>query len=180
MVWLPPTVSRELLAEREQFRAVLEDQAVRAKLIAVKGILDQFNYELQRIDPKLELIRAQESVPAGIPMKPGYYHLVRWNEGAPPSVWPVEGPNGEFEEPTSRVFEMLKHNDLWDPRNMRLMRQREALAEQAADRQKIRDRQERQEEIMERVAAATRTQVSMNRDTPWSQNASGRRHKRAA
>jgi hypothetical protein len=180
-MWVPPQVSRELLAQREQYRADLETQAIRAKQLDVKSILDQFNYELKRIDPKLEMVRAGETVSIDSALRPGYYAVIRWNDGAPPSVINITGEHGEFVEPTSRVFEMLKRNDLWDPRNMRLLRQRERLADEAAQRQKIRDRQERQEEIMERVAAATRTQVSMNRDAPWSQNHAGskRRHKAA-
>lgn len=181
-MWLPPTVSRELLAEREQFRADLEAQAVRARMLEVKGLLDQYNYELKRIDPLLEMVRAPATVSAASTLRPGFYHVIRWNEGAPPSTIVIEGENGEFVEPTSRVFDMVARNDLWDPRNRRLKEQRERLAEQAAERQKIRDNQARREELVERVAAASRTQVSMNRDVAWTQNAAGqrRRYKKAA
>jgi hypothetical protein len=176
-VWLPPTVSRELLDEREQYRAELETQAVRAKMLEVKSILDQFNYELQRIDPKLEMVRAPGRVSIDSGLKPNYYAVIRWNDGAPPSVIVIQGPNGEFVEPDSGVFEMLRRNDLWDPGNRRLVEQRRELARQAGERQKIRDREERREEMRDRLNAATRTSVSMNRDQPWTQNASGRRRK---
>jgi hypothetical protein len=161
------------VAEREEFRARLASEAIRAKADEVRGVLDQFNYELRQIDPLLEMVRAGETVSVESAMRPGYYHIIRWNQGAPPSVIVIEGDHGEYVEPTGRVFDMLKRNDLWDPANQRLVAQRERLAEEAAERQKIRDREERQEEIFERVQAATRTQVSMNRDTPWGQNQAG-------
>lgn len=173
-MWLPPTVSDEHLAGRREFEAELRDRMVRQAMLKVKGILDEFNYELKRIDPRLEMVRAAENT-HGTPLRPGFYHIVRWNEGAPPSVMTIEGDNGEFVEPTSRVFEKLAREDLWDPENMRLLRQRQRLADEAAEKLKIREREQRQEEMLERWVAGTRTFVSMNRDSPWSQNAAGRR-----
>jgi hypothetical protein len=167
-------VSAELLQEREEFTRDLEAKTVRARMLKVKGILDEFNYELKRIDPKLEMVRAGENT-HGTPLKAGHYHVVRWNEGAPPSVMVVEGENGEFVEPTSRVFEKLAQGDLWDPNNMRLLKQRERLAEEAAEKQKVREREERQQEILERYQAANRAFVSMNRQVPWTQTAKARR-----
>lgn len=145
----------------------------RQAMTHVKDVIDRFNYELRRIDPKLEMFRAGEV--AEPPVVPGYYHIVRWNDGAAPSIITIEGEHGEFVEPTSRVFEMLARNDLWDPNNMRLLRQRQALADQAAEKLKIREREERQAEILERYLAGTRTFVSMDRSLPWSQNVAGRR-----
>lgn len=173
-MWLPPAVSAELLAEREVFKRDIEAKMVRSHMQRVKGILDEFNHELRRIDPKLELVRAGEDT-YGTPLKPGYYHVVRWNEGAPPSVMTVEGDHGEFVEPTSRLFEKLKAADLWDPNNMRLLRQRQRLADEAAEKKKLKERADRQAEILERYQAGTRTFVSMDRSAPWTQTARARR-----
>ena len=177
-MWLPPTVSKELLAEREQFRAELEQQVVREKMLKVKDTLDYFNYHLRRIDDKLEMVRAANTVRRDSCLKPGYYAIIRWNVGAPPSVINIEGPNGEFVEPNSGVFDMLARNDMWDPANQRLVAQRHELARQAAERERERERAERQEELRDRVNAAMRTSVSMNSSIPWSQNARGRRSPR--
>jgi hypothetical protein len=175
-MWLPPKVSQELVEGRREFRAELEARLVRAHLRKVESILNEFNYELRRIDPKLELVRIDGAADTqGLPVRPGYYHVVRWNDGAPPSVMIVEGERGEFVEPTSRLFERLAQSDLWDPGNMRLLRQRERLAEEAAEKRKVREREERQQEILERWQAGTRTFVSMDRSAPWSQNHAGRR-----
>lgn len=172
--WLPPAVSAELLNTRRQFEADLQSRMVREEMLRVKGILDQFNYELQRIDPKLEMCRAGEDT-HGTQLRAGFYHLVRWNDNAPPSVFVIDGDDGEFVEPTGRVFDRLKEMDLWDPANIRLRDQRERLAEEAAARQKARDRADHVEELRDRVNAATRTSVSLNRSIPWSQNQAGRR-----
>jgi hypothetical protein len=173
-LWTPPQVPREQVEQRRDFERDLQSKMVRAEMVRVKSVLDEFNYELRRIDPLLELVRAGENT-RGTPMKAGYYHVIRWNEGAPPSVLVVEGPDGEFVEPSARVFESLKRNDLWDPRNERLRRQRERLAEQAAERLKLREREERQEEMVDRWLAGHRTFVSLDRSVPWSQNHAGRR-----
>lgn len=175
-MWTPPKVAPELVAGRREFEAEIKERMVRQTLLHVKGVLDEFNYELKRIDPKLELVRAGEDT-RGTPMKAGYYHVIRWNEGAPPSVMTVEGDHGEFVEPSSRVFEKLRQNDLWDPQNQRLLRQRNRLAEVAEEKRKVREREERQAEIMERYNAAHRTFVSMDRSTPWAQNWAGTRRR---
>jgi hypothetical protein len=65
-------------------------------------------------------------------MKPHYYHVVRWNKSTAPTFITIQGDNGEFVEPTSRVFEMLREGDLWDPQVMRKVRQARSNADAAA------------------------------------------------
>jgi hypothetical protein len=167
-MWVPP----KYVQAREEFEHEMRQRLVNQELQRVKGILDEFNHELRRIDGQLEMVRAPAD--CGLTgMKPHYYHVVRWNEGAPPTFFVIEGEHGEFVEPTSRVFEKLREGDLWDPQVMRRIKQRHANAEAAEAKMRVRENQARQEEISERVAAVTRTQVSMNRDTPWTQNAAG-------
>lgn len=169
-MWVPPQYRQA----REEFEAEMRARLVQDELVRVKGVLDHFNHELQRIDSKLEMVRAPAD--CGLTgMKPHYYHVVRWNEGAAPTFFAIEGENGEFVEPTSRVFDKLREGDLWDPANMRRIRQRHSNAEAAAAKMREREAAERREEIFDRVKAVTQTSVSMNRDTPWSQNAAGRR-----
>jgi hypothetical protein len=60
------------VAEREEFRARLASEAIRAKADEVRGVLDQFNYELRQIDPLLEMVRAGETVSVESAMRPGY------------------------------------------------------------------------------------------------------------
>lgn len=174
-LWVPP----KYVQAREEFEAEMRQRLAYGELARVKGVLDEFNHELKRIDSKLELVRAPADC-GTTGMKPHYYHVVRWNEGAPPTFFVVEGEHGEFVEPTSRVFDKLREGDLWDPQVMRRIRQARSDAEAASAKLRAREQAERQEEIRERVAAVTRSQVSMNTDTPWSQNAAGRRGRKAA
>jgi hypothetical protein len=109
-------------------------------------------------------------------MKPSYYVVIRWNEGTPPTVINIEGPNGEFVDLDGNIdaaVAMLRRNDLRDPEVRRRLEQAQERAEREAERQKDRDREERLEEMRDRINAATRTSVSMNRDQPWAQNANG-------
>lgn len=172
-LWVPPSAQRRIVEDRQRFASEINSVTVQEKMRSVKALLDEWNYHLKQIDERLELIRAQETIPAGIPMKPGYYHVVRWNEGAAPSVWPIEGEHGEYVEPTSKLLEIIKKNDLWDPRNFKRLVGAALARDEALERDRMVERQLRQAEIMERVAAATRTQVSMSRDIPWAQNAAG-------
>jgi hypothetical protein len=135
--------------------------------------MDQFNELLQEIDPYLQLVKAEDKVKAGVPLRPGFWHVIRHNPGAPPSVMTIEGENGEYIEPTSRVFELLQKNDMWNSNSLKEENRKRRALQEAENRQKERDRESRQEEMYERYLAATRTQVSMLPN--WSQNVAGKR-----
>jgi len=139
----------------------------------------EFNPELQHIDPHLELVFWPEHVPAPMGFIAGRYHIVRHNPGAPGSVEPLVDAQGGFRQPDSSLFEFLRASDMW---NEQAMRDRRRVMQSAKDAQAARRRREmedRREELKDRVNAATRTSVSMT-DTPWTQNAGGRRGRKAA
>jgi len=182
-LWVPPSVAPELVEQRQKFAAMLNESAVRDKMMHVKGLLDEATYRLRSEfnDPLLEVVRAPERVPVGSPMKPCHYAVIRWNEGAPPTVINIEGPDGEFVDLDGNVeaaVAMMRRNNLRDPDVRRRLAQAEERLEREAERQKQRDRDERLEEMRDRINAATRTSVSMSRDQPWTQNAQGRRYRR--
>lgn len=169
-MWVPPNVARELAEGREQFNAELGERLSQHRALEV---MQEFNRELQRIDPLLELMFVPDRADvSGTPLRRGFWHVLRRNEGAPWLVIPVEDEHGNPAEPSSRLFERLRQGDMWNARSQRERARLEREAQLAAERQKAREREARQDEIVERVAAATRTQVSMNRDTPWTQNIS--------
>jgi hypothetical protein len=164
---LPEHVVRDIRAERQ---ADFE-RGVRT------GVCQQFTRELQRIDPGLELVWWPEhaSAPGFIP---GRYHVV-WHHptGGPGSVEPFTDELGGYREPDSGVFDMVRASDMWDDR---VLADQKHVRDRALKAQEKREREEREEiarEAEERWQAVTRTQVSMNRDTPWTQNASGRRER---
>jgi hypothetical protein len=170
-------VPQHIIDENRRYEQVMFDNAVRSYMDHVKGILDEFNYELQKIDPRLELMRAGEAIIwQSTEVQPGYYFVVRHNDPpAPPSIMPWQTPEGGFREPDSGIFEMLRKNDLWNPATKHRAKKQAQKLQEAEDRRRAQERADRQRELHERYLAATRTQVSMNRDIPWHQNAAGRR-----
>lgn len=169
-LWVPPKVSRELVQEREQFNAQMDEMAHQWSALET---MREFNHELKRIDELLELIFVPEHADVtGSPCRPGYWHVLRRNAGAPWSVIVLTDDQGFPVEPTSRVFEKLRQGDLWNHRSQHEQRRLERLSEEAEARRKIRDREDRQGHLEEVVKANTRTQVSMNMDSPWTQNQS--------
>jgi hypothetical protein len=168
-LFLPPAVTKELLEERRQFAADLFN------VTYVDDTCVRWNRELRRLDPRLSMRRAYDTPVLGMPLEPGLYHLVRDNPDAPPSVTPVRGPDGGFTEPPGGLLEQLKAMDLWNVDVVRLRARTEALEQQRVERHKEELREERIDETLERLAAVQETRVSMNRDTPWHQNAAGKR-----
>jgi hypothetical protein len=173
-LWIPPSVSDEHRDGTRQFNAELEQCFdFRTPVCA------QWNPELALLDPYLKLAKAHPNVvnPA---VKPGFYHLIRICPDVPWWVQPLANPvDGSFVEPSSQMLDMLRSNDLQNARVVVDREVRLAQARMEKDRERERDRLERQEEAIERWNAVSRAQVSMNRDTPWTQNASGRRRKAA-
>jgi hypothetical protein len=166
--WVPPKVARELVAEREQFNAQMDERARQWQALET---MREFNHELKRIDSLLELIFVPENADAsGSPCRPGFWHVLRRNAGAPWTVIVIEDGDGMPVEPSSRLFEKLRQGDMWNHRSQRERDRMERKAQEAEDRRKVREREDREQEIEERVKAATRVQVSMNTSVPWTQN----------
>jgi hypothetical protein len=166
-LFVPPSVARELLDERLQFIQTL----IRA--CAKDHICHEWDRELQRLDERMEMFKAPEQLVIGMPLEPGFYHLVRWNETAPPSVTPVRGEHGEFRVPDSGLLDKLRSLDLQNAQVVARHKLEQARAQATHERDKLNRRQARQGDILERWHAVSRTQVSMNTDTPWAQNAAG-------
>jgi hypothetical protein len=170
-LWTPPAVSREL----EQV-AYESNAQIAGAVSHLKGRLDYWNAELRKIDHRLEMVWFDETakeIPGVVPCR---YHIIRKNEAPSPwSVIPIQTAAGEYVEPDSGVFEMLLRDDMWSASAQRERDRHRRLAEAAKARQAERETEERQQEIYERVKAARDTFISMSRDTPWTQNAAGRR-----
>jgi hypothetical protein len=170
-LWTPPSLSDELVEV-----AVENNAEIAGAVSHLKGRLDYWNSELAQIDHRLEMVWFDESA-AGIQgIVPCRYHVLRKNE--PPTPWnviPVQDSEGNYVEPDSGVFEMLLRDDMWSASAQRERDRARRLAEAAKARQRERETEDRQQEILERVKAARDTFISMNRSSPWSQNAAGRR-----
>lgn len=166
-LYLPPKVARELLDTRQQFAQCLRNATT------VDAVCAEWGPELRRLDPLMEMRKAPEYTVIGMPLVPGFYHLIRWNETTAPSVTPVRHADGSFRVPDSALLDKLRFLDLQSAQVVaahRVMQERERLT---AERDKLRTREGRQGNILERFVATQRTQVSMNPDVPWAQNAAG-------
>lgn len=171
-LYVPGRVREEQLAVRRQHEARL------AAMVGEHSKLEQWNKELKEIDPYLELVRAHENASAP-GLKPGYYHVLRHNPGAPPSLIPVETDEGEFREPDSNLFDQLRHWDGWDNRVTRDREVRAQKLERARDRQKAREHEERLDEAMLRLKAYNEPGVLFG-DNRWTHRAGAKRGRRAA
>jgi hypothetical protein len=174
-LFLPPSVSRELRERTQSFNA-----AVRASVYDFDphdSVLADFNPVLQQIDPRLLMVRARERIVPGLPMKPGYYHIICDNSdrGAPDTVMIVEGEHGEFTPPTSRVFEKLAAGDMHDRRNVERFERIQREERERNEREQRANREERREHLSELVNAYTRASVAGPGAGLWTQNQAGRR-----
>lgn len=155
-MWVPATEQRRRHEERRrhhaQILAGLEQQTR----------LNYWDQELRKIDEHLTLVRAQpDATTPGL--KPGYYHVVRNNPGAPATIIPVQGPNGEFREPDSGMLEELKFADMWRDKD-RLLRLQEAK-DRERDREAARAAEEARGELTERLRAYGRESVLFSPDS---------------
>lgn len=171
-IWLPPKVNRGLREKTSEYAASVESMVQR-----FKDKMDEFNRELYKLDPRLELIFVPPNADL-VGAIPGRYHVLRTAPDAPPTLIPVTGPNGEFCEPDSGIFTWLAENDMWNDRAKHDRERMRRRAEESARRQKEREREEMREELVERWKAATETSISFNRSSPWSQNVAGARGRR--
>lgn len=175
-MWTPPKVTRELIAERQQ-RESLALQALKAE--RDQSFQEEFNRELERVWPGMRLLWCPDPAPVdavAMGARPGRWCILMPSQtGGPGSVKPLLGPSEEYVEPGSWVFDMLREQDWWNPEVRRERERVQAELARAKDKREAREREERMELMMDHVNANARTFVSMNRDTPWSQNVRGRR-----
>src|SRR4051812_6379684 len=173
-LFVPPTVARELAQRTRSFR---EDVLRSIDLDDHDPLLADYTRRLQQIDPRIIMVRAREQVVPGVPMRPGYYHLLQdCGMSVPLSVTVIEGEHGEFAYPTSRVFEKLAAGDMREDRNLERWFRTEQARFDAVEREKRADRDERTEHRRDLVNAYTRTSVPGTGVGPWRQNQAGHNH----
>jgi len=166
-IYLPPRLERQLAERTASYNADL----LRSIEIGEDPILVRFSELLQQIHPRLLLVRARETIVPGVALKPGYYHILVKSEGAPWSATPIEGADGEFIVPTSRVFQKLAEGNMRERRNLERWARNQLGEHDANEREKLRDREERKDHLNDLVKAYTQTSVSMTDARPWTQNA---------
>lgn len=177
-LYVPSSAVREQVEHSQQFTAEVLQMVQR-----FHGTLKHWTevYRRELGDERLEIIFVPPTADADTGVTPGRYHWLRYNEPpAPPTVEAIEGKHGEFVEPGYWHIEQLRGSDLQNPHVLRAQREARAKKESEKERARQRETEERQEHLRDAYNARFRTSVSMNRDTPWSQNAKGRRRRKAA
>lgn len=174
---LPARVQREIIKEKWAEQRAQQRALVERMLDFDDPVCREWAPVLAKLDPMLRLGRARpQAYEPGVSVTPGFYHWVRENEGAPWTVTPITAPDGvSFAEPDSRLLAQLEGNDLQDPRVWRALIEQAEQAEAERERREDERLREMNETVYEKFLAGTRTQVSMNSDSPWTQNAAGRR-----
>lgn len=171
--WVPPRVEYELAQETQR------RQAEALKVLAVERAekwRQDFNRDLEDIEHGLTLVYCPDPAPldaVACGARPGRWHIYRPATSGPMLVYPLIGADGEFREPGSWVFELLKSQDWWNDRVLSERSKRERRLEAARKRREEDERAEFVAEVAEKWKAVSRTQVSMSRDTAWGQNARG-------
>jgi len=173
-LWTPPSVSRELRERTASFNAAVRESV--HDFDPSDPVLREFNQVLAQIDPRLLMVRAKDRIVPGLPMRPGYYHIICDNSdrGAPDTVMIVEGEDGEFTPPTSRVYEKLAEGDLHDQRNVERFARIQREERERNEREQQANREERREHLFDYVKTNTRASVP-GAGQPWTQNQAGRR-----
>lgn len=189
-LFLPPRVSYQLTQETRR------REVEAAKVMLGDGRLEwkkEFDAQLGRIVHGMQLALCPDPAPldaVGQGAMPGRWHLVwpGFNGGPlvlqPLVVDPVTGKpriggDGGFVEPGSWVFDRLAEQDLWSERVQRDRRRIRREAEEAKRKREQDERADRDRDVFDRFKAVSRTQVSMSRDVPWSQNQAGARAAKA-
>lgn len=132
------------------------------ELERVSGLLEHYNRELRQIDEHLSLVLAKPNTTVD-GLRPGYYHIVRMRPGHFAYIKPLEGPNGEYREPDSSLFDLVAEDDLWNDRAQREQRRRARKALEARQRDRERESRDRAREIDERIHSIESTSILVPR-----------------
>lgn len=173
-LWTPHTRTYRPTVSREHREGSVAHRASVLSMMCETPICAHWDRELRKLDDLLRLRKAKDQAHE-VGVRPGFYHLLRLNREGPLWVQVLQGPSGEFVEPSSAMLEALRMCDLQNARAVRAREQMDKDAEIARLRQEANDDEARGQEARERVAALTRTQVLVSPDVPWSQNSAGRK-----
>lgn len=173
---LPGRVARELQRERWQEERRRSRALIEELFEFNDRVCREWSKHLRKLDPYLRLGRARPNAHTDrFAVRPGFYHWIRDNPTTEPTVAAITTADDGWCEPDSGLLRDLGRADLQNPRAVAWALERRERRERAVQAERDREKTARLEELAERWQAATRAQVSMNRDTPWSQNAAGKR-----
>lgn len=167
-LFLPDTVKTGGLALPPSYQAEVarDRKALADNLFAVAAVKADFDRDLQQIDPYLEILKAKDQTTEP-GLRAGFWHLVRREPGHPAYVKPITTNgehNGDYKEPDSSIFEEAMLDDLWNDRARKAHRKRMKAAENARNRRRDREAQDRISEFNERLRSRNSTQILVRRN----------------
>jgi hypothetical protein len=173
VLYLPPNVVAERNAEEnKRFFADLT-----RNVTANDPVAQECTAKLKQMHPDLWMVRAHDTIDADLPLRPGFYHLLRLNDPAvaPVSVFDIHDDGRWCEPSIDRVIDRLNQGNLTQRRVRDRLMETDRVVRRAVEKEHRTVNEDRRAELRERVNAAVRAQVSMDRTIPWTQSSDGRR-----
>lgn len=137
-----------------RLRAEIENEEAVDRQVGAARWLDK---ELKARDPYLGLVFVKPDIPEWeLPMGAvaGRWHVERKNPGFVSTYVPIQGPKGEFREPTADIFDMLDRIDLRKDEVFReVLRRGERKREEQRKATELQDEQRRDELVSDFKAA---------------------------
>lgn len=113
--------------------------------------------ELREIDPALDVVYIGENAPSEFPdIKPGRWHIRRRGGGQLDTYFALVGPDGEYREPGAWLIDEFKARDLWNPKNMQDLMDRQRKMREDAMRKAQTDREGKVDNAAASARAALR------------------------
>lgn len=113
--------------------------------------------ELKKVDPHLEIVYVSDRCDfSARDFKPGYWHVRRVADDAPPSYFPIQGPDGSPRPPEMKLVEDMKAADLWRQGALQELKDRQRRNEEKAERDKELRFEQRVDESVATFKAAKR------------------------
>jgi hypothetical protein len=172
-LYLPAAAGNAVLLERRR-KHIAE---IHSRLVERDQRAEEYTAKMHHINQRLFVVKAQDNMDPYPGMEPGYYHLLVVPDNAPAHITPYH-QDGAYADVGDWIFDALARGDMTQKRVMNQLEQQEKAVEQAAKAEQARQKDDRRTELKERVNAAVRAQVSMDRTIPWTQNSQGRREKK--
>lgn len=133
----------------------------------------EWTRKLQHLSRDFFMVKANDTVEMGVPLRAGFFHLLIIPPDAPPLLTPLT--NGtEYAEPGDWIFDVLSRGNLRERRVRDALERADQDAHAANEKERQTAKQNRMQHAREIVDSATRAQVSLDRTIPWTQNSDGR------
>jgi hypothetical protein len=139
--------------------AVQEDAERRLQAEYEDALLGYWTQELQQIDPYLSMVKVHKCTHPDL--VPHCYHIRRKNPDGADSYWPLVDEEGERREPGAWMLEMLKANDMYNPRVHRSKQE----AGERRRKARVRARELEAEQRLDEMTLAARAAMRMRSGT---------------